>query len=147
MVQDFVHQQYYDHCFPDSLCTSSTDRKEDAFQKHRGGRSFFLLPSYEVDQTTGFFRRESFQNNVTLLFVGQDFSICTTMPQWNRAFQVFFTYTLINSHERFDFPKLGTRFPDVPADVFPLFFGGGLKMPPQKRWGTQLQVSFLSPML
>ena len=49
---------------------------------------------------------------------------------------MFLTYTLINSHERFDFPKLGTRFPDVPADVFPLFLVGLECLPQNGRHTT-----------
>lgn len=65
------------------------------------------------------------------------------MPQWHRAFQVFLTYTLINSHERFDFPKLGTRFPDVPADVFPLFLVGLECLPQNGRHTTPGEFFYL----
>lgn len=64
------------------------------------------------------------------------------MPQWNRLFSCG-TYTLINSHERFDFPNLELDFQMFQLMCSPF---GGLKMPP-KKVGTQLQVSFLSPML
>lgn len=67
---------------------------------------------------------------------------------YNNAFGTGFSGvvpTLINSHERFDFPpNLELDFQMFQLMCSPFF--GGLKIPP-KKVGTQLQVSFLSPML
>ena len=63
---------------------------EKICQETPGSRSFLIPPFRRPNNRI--FLRESFQNNVTLLFVGQDFSICTTMPL-EQAFQVWYLHS------------------------------------------------------